>query len=219
MAFKKNDQNSWSLINKKAYEKKGKAYDLVRPLKLYGYLSKYFKKTLSRYLSKSKSSRIIDAGCGTGNSTYFLDKCVLNCEIKGIDQAKKMLDVAKQKKFRNKVSFEQISIEELSSENKYDAIQFFQVIHHFKDIRVVLSASERVLKKDGVIFFIDFFSRNPFVKFLNFIYCNFLGQGKYYSRDFNLAKTQLKKNGYSVLEIKTHPVFMNYSLIVAKKIN
>lgn len=181
-------QVSWSRINKVAYERTGKSYDVWRPLRLYGYLSKYFRKTLRKYLPNSAS--ILDAGCGTGNSTFFLDRCVRKSKILGIDQAKKMVDVARTKRFRNEVSFEQRSIEDIYSEeeNKFDAVQFFQVIHHFKDLRVVLSASERVLKEGGVIFFVDYFSRNPVVRFLNVFYTSFLGQGKYYNRTFSVAE-------------------------------
>ncbi len=208
-------KENWSLENKRAYNKKGSAYDLVRPLGLYKYLAKYFKRTLSNYLKED--SYILDAGCGTGNSTYFLDNCFKKCRIKGIDQAQNMLKVAKSKKFRNDVSFEHASIEYFDSDSRFDAVQFFQVVHHFRDLDVVLSLSERVLKEGGVIFFIDFFSRNPFIKILNSVYCKFLGQGKYYVRDFNKARSVLRKKGYKILRIKTHPLLMNYSLIVARK--
>lgn len=208
-------QKDWNKINKEAYENKGKSYDLLRPLALYSYLSKYFKKHLSNHTQKG--SLLMDAGCGTGNSTHFLDKIANNCEIHGIEQAKKMVEVAKQKKFKNKTKFYNNPIEDIKAKRKYDYVQFFQVIHHFKDSTKAITAAKYALKKGGKIVFIDVFSDGFVMTALNKFYCKFLGQGNYYTRNYVAMENELKKQGFRVIKKATHPVLRNYGLLIAVK--
>lgn len=208
-------QKEWNIVNKKAYEKKGKSYDFVRPLSMYKYLSKFFKKHLIKYMPKG--SLLMDAGCGTGNSTHFLDNIAKNCTIHGYEQAKGMVDVAKTKKFSNKTIFYNTTIEEIKAKDKYDYIQLFQVIHHFKEADNALIIAKQALKKGGVLVLIDFFSNNKIVTIGNYIYCKFFGQGNYYTRNYKSMEEDLRRNNFKIIKKVTHPVLKNYGLIIAQK--
>lgn len=77
------------------YQKRGEAYDKFRPLMLYRVLARYFSQYINRIVSPT--SIILDAGCGTGNSTYFLDCMFTECKLIGCDISENMLEVASTK--------------------------------------------------------------------------------------------------------------------------
>lgn len=205
---------SWKKENKEAYNKKGKNYDSYRPLKLYIHLAKHFSKTLLNYIPKK--ANVLDICCGTGNSTVFIDSIAENSKITCVDQAKNMLDVAKTKKFINKTSFILSDLESYNSKKKFDVIQIFQATHHFSSMKPITKMLKRNLSKDGYVFLIDFFTLNKIIFFSNKIYIKYLGQGKYYIRNYLETIKELEKEGFETIKYVEHPVLKNYGIIIAK---
>ena len=101
-----------------AYQKRNKADDKFRPLVLYRILARYFSQYINRIVSPA--SVVLDAGCGTGNSTYFLDSMVLDCKLIGCDISKNMLEVAGTKSFRNNVEFINADLDHLQFNHQFD---------------------------------------------------------------------------------------------------
>jgi len=197
-----------------AYQKRNKAYDKFRPLVLYRILARYFSQYINRIVSPA--SVVLDAGCGTGNSTYFLDCMVLDCKLIGCDISKNMLEVASTKSFRNKVEFINADLDHLQFNHQFDAIQFFMVMHHFPNLDGLLDKVHQLLKQNGFLIILGVHPTNPLASFIDAIYTNWFGQGVYYRRTRKKMIEILKRNNFSLDVIKKHPILRNYTMMLLK---
>lgn len=206
-----NKWNTWL-----AYQKRNKTYDKFRPLVLYRILANYFSQYINPIISKA--SVVLDAGCGTGNSTYFLDCMVLDCKLIGCDISKNMLEVANTKSFRNEVEFINVDLDNLQFNHQFDAIQFFMVMHHFPKLDGLLDKVHRLLKQNGSLIILGVYPTNPLASFIDVIYTNWLGQGVYYRRTRKKMIEILKRNNFSIDVVKKHPILRNYTMILLKSV-
>ena len=93
--------------------------------------------------------KILDVGCGTGETLSFLKKVKPNFKLYGIDSDPIAVGFSKSrncgtvyKSFAEKLPF---------PDNYFDAVMFLDVLEHIKNQKKVLSESKRVLKRGGLI--------------------------------------------------------------------
>jgi SAM-dependent methyltransferase len=99
--------------------------------------------------------RILDAGCGTGNTSISLAKH-FHAQYVGIDISKTSLEQAqkgaKEEKIRN-LHFRQWNLmDPLTDEEPFDIILCLGVLHHTADMKKVLINLRSVLKPDGDLY-------------------------------------------------------------------
>ncbi len=102
--------------------------------------------------------KCLDVGCNSG--FYSLILAANGADVLGIDINQTDIDVVAQAKwleseFKTGAKFENIGVLELDSKhhNKYDIIMFLGVYHHLPDTDSVLQKLNKLLKKDGMLFF------------------------------------------------------------------
>ncbi len=104
--------------------------------------------------------RILDLGCGTG---LLCDAyAAKGHRVTGVDPAEAMLNIARQKKNGNEITWVQSKAQDFKSEQLFDAIimtgHAFQVLLEDKDVVSVFRTMKDHLRPEGLILFE---SRNP----------------------------------------------------------
>jgi len=98
-------------------------------------------------------ARILDMGCGAGWTSVFFAK--RGYEVVGQDISQDMIDLANQNKTEQNVdarlSFVCRDYEETTAEEEFDAVVFFDCLHHSDDERAALASAFRALKPGGVV--------------------------------------------------------------------
>lgn len=102
--------------------------------------------------------KCLDVGCNSG--FYSLILAHNGADVLGIDINQTDIDVVAQAKwleseFKTGAKFKHIDVLELDSKhhNKYDIIMFLGVYHHLPDTDSALQKLNKLLKKDGMLFF------------------------------------------------------------------
>jgi 2-polyprenyl-3-methyl-5-hydroxy-6-metoxy-1,4-benzoquinol methylase len=96
-------------------------------------------------------ARLLDLGCGTGWTSSFFAK--RGYEVTGADIAPDMIHHAVERRDReelNHLHFLVADYEDLDGEGQYDAVVFFDSLHHAIDEKAALSCAYRALKAGGV---------------------------------------------------------------------
>ena len=112
---------------------------------------------ISPLQKKSRTIRILDAGCGTGVSTNSLSYFNSGAEIVAIDISKKSLAIAKKRlskssAYKNsKIIFKEIDLLKYYSEKGFDYINSIGLLNHIKDPLEGFHSLERNLHEDGII--------------------------------------------------------------------
>lgn len=151
------------------------------------YFTEYKIKQLSSYYKKNSISpkKILDFGCGVGNSSLYLSKYFPNAEILGIDVSLKSIEMAKSKNIPNG-HFDIYDGKRLEYEKEsFDTVFISNVFHHIEHEQhiEILKEIQMILKRDGVVFFFEHNTLNPVTqkivndcifdkdaKLLNFLY-------------------------------------------------
>ena len=109
-----------------------------------------FKKRSALSLSDIK---ILDIGCGGGLLSEPMSR--LGAEVTGIDASSKNISIAKihAKKNNLKINYICTSPEKLKSSKKFDVILNMEVIEHVADLNLFIESCEKLLKKNGLLFF------------------------------------------------------------------
>lgn len=96
-----------------------------------------------------KNKRVLDAGCGFGYGTNYLSKWA--DEIIGLDFSLEAIDWAVNNYPDKKIKFLLSDIKKLDfSDNYFDVVCLFEVIHQVGEYHNLLKELRRVLKKDGL---------------------------------------------------------------------
>lgn len=98
-------------------------------------------------------ARILDMGCGGGWTSIFFAK--RGYEVVGQDISQDMVDLANTNKTRqgigSHISFVCSDYEHSSFEEEFDAVVFYDCLHHAEDERAALASAYRALKPGGIL--------------------------------------------------------------------
>ncbi|MEK6831043.1 MAG: methyltransferase domain-containing protein [Nanoarchaeota archaeon] len=121
------------------------------------------KKTVS-YLKLKNKLRILDIGCGTGDSLVLLNKLNPNLNLYGLDISGKMLEKAN-KKLKEKAILKLGEVEKIPfKRNSFDYIITTEAFHHFPNPESALKEIYRVLKKKGKLILTDITFKSKLIK-------------------------------------------------------
>jgi ubiquinone/menaquinone biosynthesis C-methylase UbiE len=126
------------------YDEISKTYDDVRTadLDLVGALLSEF--------PENPSARVLDFGCGTGNFTELVRRClpVKSGKVCGIDPSDGMLSKARAKSIN--IDYRIGSSEAIPYEAEtFDLVYMTDVIHHIRDLAAMFSEIKRALRPSG----------------------------------------------------------------------
>ncbi|MHA1575720.1 MAG: class I SAM-dependent methyltransferase [Candidatus Thorarchaeota archaeon] len=104
---------------------------------------------LTKHISLSSKSRVLDVGCGTGNNTLLFSKST-GLSMVGIDFSFGMLSKAIEKS--PTLGFLQAPAEGLPFHDAYfEFVYMTEVVHHLSDYEMAIMEIYRVLQEDGTI--------------------------------------------------------------------
>ncbi len=127
---------------KKHFEKIAPEYDKFKEKK------RFYYNTLIKILQKNVSrGGVLEIGCGTGSLLNRLDSDF----AVGIDIAKNMIKIAKEKKSRENLYFLVADAEFLPFKDKFDFILMVDLIEHLDDIYTVFKQVRRLCNKNTKI--------------------------------------------------------------------
>lgn len=140
-------------------------YHYVEPFTKYKIEKKF--NNLVKFIKKnygSKSIRILEIGCGTGEYTIKIAKKFTKSKIVALDISPKILKVAKNKcKDSKNISFICKSVYETKlKEKSFDIIVGYYILHHI-DISKFVKEASRVLKSGGLVYLYEPNILNPIV--------------------------------------------------------
>lgn len=98
-------------------------------------------------LLPSPPARVLDLGCGTGWTTEFLHRS--GYEAVGVDIAPDMIELARSVPARAAITFVVGDYESVRDLGVFDAVMFFDCLHHADDERAALRAAFDALRPGG----------------------------------------------------------------------
>jgi SAM-dependent methyltransferase len=97
--------------------------------------------------------RILDMGCGGGWTSVFFAR--RGYAVVGQDISQDMIDLAnlnkEQQRIDDRLSFVRRDYEDTTGEGEFDAVVFFDCLHHADDERAALASAYRALKPGGIV--------------------------------------------------------------------
>lgn len=171
------------------------------------YQIRYYKKNFARHISKDKSIKILELGCGMGEFYQFLRREGYS-NYEGVDISEDEIEYIK-KTIDNDVRIFKEDIFNFlnnSTENCYDVVVFNDCIEHLKkdEICNILIEIKRVLKDNGKALIKTPNMANPFVS----------TAGRYIGFDHEIGFTEnsmreiLRAIGYSRIDIKGTNIYV-----------
>ncbi len=141
------------------FDEIARRYDLINDILSFGIHRTWLKKAI-RKLHLEDGFRILDLATGTGNFVFEFLRTNHNLDVVGIDLAEKMLEIAKErnfKQFNNKAKFligdaTRIPFED----NAFDVVSISYGIRNVQDIKKCLLEIHRVLKPNGQLVIVEF---------------------------------------------------------------
>ena len=139
--------------NNSYFNKKANTYDQEDQKLFWKFTDEILLHYIDRLLSHCNPHlRILDAGCGTGKWTSYLDKKFPFSKIEAIDINNQMLSIAHEKAFSKNVRFSIEDMKETSYEdNTFDLILAIHSIPFSCSIEKTINELSRVLKKGGLV--------------------------------------------------------------------
>ncbi|MCM8786994.1 MAG: class I SAM-dependent methyltransferase [Candidatus Omnitrophica bacterium] len=107
------------------------------------------RKLLRDLLSKKRSRKILDVGCGTGETLSFLQKTFPKAELYGVDLSQVAVKYAKSR--GHKKIFRASALKLPFKKDFFDTILILDVLEHIKNHQKVIYEAKRVLKNKGQI--------------------------------------------------------------------
>lgn len=108
---------------------------------------------LKKILPDFKGKSVLDLGCGYGWHCDYAIKHQAE-SVLGIDISKRMLEVAREKHFDKRITYECIAMEDLQLEaESFDIVLSSLAFHYVKDFQGLIQNMNKWLKKDGYLVF------------------------------------------------------------------
>jgi len=115
-----------------------------------------FSKLIDRVKKSNQTIRVLDAGCGTGNTSLALAAQFPNVQFTGIDISSTSIQKAKnslQEKDLKNLKFHEWNLMKIyKSEYKFEIILCFGVLHHTAEMQKVLNNLSTILNSNGILF-------------------------------------------------------------------
>jgi ubiquinone/menaquinone biosynthesis C-methylase UbiE len=104
---------------------------------------------VTQFLKGRRPQKILDVGCGTGETISFLKKLFPKAKFYGVDSSSSAIKFSKLRGHKNILKS---LAEKLPFKDKtFDVILFLDVLEHISDDQKVINEAKRVLKKNGSI--------------------------------------------------------------------
>jgi 2-polyprenyl-3-methyl-5-hydroxy-6-metoxy-1,4-benzoquinol methylase len=110
---------------------------------------------LQKYVRRFRFTKVLDAGCGPGQFTFYLAKKYPRAKFTGYDLSEQDIKKCHDKKQElqlNNVQFKQLDLFELNEEERYDLIYTIDVLEHIVGNLEVIRNLDRALKKEGILY-------------------------------------------------------------------
>ncbi len=164
---------------------------------------------------------VLEIGCGNGSGIKLIKKYFSPKKIYAIDLDERMISIAKRRNRDPTITFEIMDASRLGfSDNYFDAVFDFGVIHHIPDWKGCVDEIYRVLKKGGLIF-LEELSVDSFEKGIGKVWRKLLDHpyGDMFSKMEFIA--YLEDIGFRILgfrESNPMKLIKFFSLIAGKKV-
>lgn len=128
-------------------------YDYINGIMTFN-MDKYWRREVCKIVLKNNPDSIIDIATGTGDIAF--DLIQENNHVVGIDNAKKMLEIANQKKTSGNISFQLEDAENMSFENdSFNAATVSFGVRNFEDLSKGLTEIKRILVPGGKLVILE----------------------------------------------------------------
>jgi ubiquinone/menaquinone biosynthesis C-methylase UbiE len=130
------------------------------------YFSEYKIMELLKFENPKQTLRVLDFGCGDGNSTVYIRKYFPNAIIIGVDVSEVSIDIAHKKGIANTIFKFFDGVKLPFEDNGFDVVFTSMVFHHIehKLHESVLKEIYRVLKKGGRFYNFEHNPNNPLTR-------------------------------------------------------
>ena len=95
--------------------------------------------------------KIMEAGCGTGNTIIKLAESCPKGDFLGLDMVTNSLNIARKKTDLKNLKFTEQNILNMKHEDKFDVIMCIGVLHHLSDMKKGIESLAKNMKDDGYI--------------------------------------------------------------------
>jgi SAM-dependent methyltransferase len=139
---------------------------------------------LRQALTRKKNARILDIGCGTGETMSFLERWLVDPSVYGVDNSQQATAFARARGHENVTLIDALTLP--FEEHFFDNVLLLDVMEHIEDDLALLVEASRVTHSGGKIIIT--------VPALEFLWSNHdLGQGHYrrYTRGKLIALTKV----------------------------
>ncbi|MGI8410129.1 MAG: class I SAM-dependent methyltransferase [Pyrinomonadaceae bacterium] len=138
-------------------------------IKCSGADSDYFSEQKIEEVRKNEtgqSLKVLDLGCGDGNSAVFFRKYFSACEYFGLDTSKESVSLADERKLSNAAFSYYNGFDIPFSENAFDIVFIACVLHHIdsQHHEKILTEVKRVLKPCGRLYIFEHNPLNPLTR-------------------------------------------------------
>jgi ubiquinone/menaquinone biosynthesis C-methylase UbiE len=126
-----------------------------------------------RWLCNLKGARVLDLGCFAGNhlSLWIAENCADYTAIDLSEQAIAVLDTKLHAhELTHARAYTQDFLANSYPDNYFDLVYAYSVLHHFKDMNVILKELHRVLKPGGIVISFDPLMTEPLNRLARMLY-------------------------------------------------
>lgn len=100
-------------------------------------------------ISKGSPKKILDVGCGAGETLRYLEKLFPKATVYGVDNSAKAVKYSMSRGHKNVVRADALKLP--FKDNFFDVVLFLDVLEHIRDHQKALNEAKRVLKKGGEV--------------------------------------------------------------------
>ncbi len=174
-------------------------------------------KRIKKYAHLPPERKVLDIGCGTGNSSRLIKKHFKTKKIYAVDIDKRMISIAKKKNEDPSISFEVENATHLKFKNdSFEAIFDLGVIHHIPQWKKCLRELKRVLKPGGQLIIEDL-SLETFSTPIGKIMRKILDHPYHAMYKESEFVEYLKKIDFKILINKRYRAPIRYVILIAQK--
>jgi demethylmenaquinone methyltransferase/2-methoxy-6-polyprenyl-1,4-benzoquinol methylase len=135
-------------------------YDLLNHLLSFG-IDRRWRKKLVNHLKAHTPASVLDLATGTGDLAVAIALAIPDARVEGLDLSEKMLKEARlkirKKKLTSRIGLLQGEAENLPyQDNTFDAVTVAFGVRNFEDLDRGLNEINRVLRKSGVVYILEF---------------------------------------------------------------